>query len=135
MTTVVKIVRNDVGKLAAGLRNRARAAARKAALDTKREITDRMSDSKSGRIYKRSQKIHQASAPGEAPAIDTGLLVNSIQVTDYGRLGAMVYTNTEYADVLELGGRHILPRPYMRPAVEKIAPKFLEATRQLIEKG
>jgi HK97 gp10 family phage protein len=135
MTTVVKIVRNDVGKLAAGLRNRARAAARKAALDTKREITDRMSDAKSGRIYKRGQKIHQASAPGEAPAIDTGLLVNSIQVTDYGRLGAMVYTNTEYADVLELGGRHILPRPYMRPAVEKIAPKFLEATRQLIEKG
>jgi HK97 gp10 family phage protein len=135
MTTVVKIVRNDVGKLAAGLRNRARAAARKAALDTKREITDRMSDAKSGRIYKRGQKIHQASAPGEAPAIDTGLLVNSIQVTDYGRLGTMVYTNTEYAEVLELGGRHILPRPYMRPAVEKIAPKFLEATRQLIEKG
>ena len=135
MTTVVKIVRNDVGKIAAGLGNRARAAARKAALDTKREIADRMSDAKSGRIYKRGQKIHQASAPGEAPAIDTGLLANSIQVTDYGRLGAMVYTNTEYAEVLELGGRRILPRPYMRPAVENIAPKFLEATRQLIEKG
>lgn len=134
MTTVVKLVKNDVGKLAAGLTRKARSAARKAALDTKREITDRMSDAKSGRIYKRGQKIHQASAPGEAPAIDTGTLVNSIQVVDYGRAGAMVYTNTEYAEVLELGGRHVLARPFMRPAVEKVAPKFLAAMRQIVEK-
>lgn len=133
MTTVIKLVKNDVGKIAAGLTRQARAAAKKAALDTKREIADRMSDTKSGRIYKRGQKIHQASAPGEAPAIDTGTLVNSIQVADYGRAGAMVSTNTEYADVLELGGRHVLARPFMRPAVEKIAPKFLGAMRKLLQ--
>ena len=132
MTTVVKVVKNDVGKIAAELRRKAKSAAMKAALDTRREINDRMSDSKSGRIYKRSEKIHQASAPGQAPAIDTGLLANSIQARAYGRDGAMIYTNTEYAEVLELGGKHILPRPFMRPAVEKIAPKFLAAMKTLV---
>lgn len=132
MTTIVKIVKNDVGKIAAELRRKAKAAAMKAALDTKREINNRMSDGKSGRIYKRGAKIHQASAPGQAPAMDTGLLANSIQMRAYGRDGAMVYTNTEYAEVLEFGGKRVLPRPFMRPAVAKIAPKFLAAMRALV---
>jgi hypothetical protein len=135
MTIVIKITKNDVGKLAAGLSYKAKAAAKKAALDTKSEITARMSDPKSGRIYRRGQKIHQASAPGEAPAIDTSLLVTSIHVSDYGRFGAMVYTNTEYAEVLERGGRYMQPRPAWRQAVDKIAPKFLDVIRRLVEKG
>jgi len=32
----------------------------------------------SGRIYKRGKKIHRASAPGEAPAIDNNILRSSI---------------------------------------------------------
>ena len=131
--TVVRVIRNDIAKIAAALQPRARAAAMKAALDTKRELTDRMSDAQSGRIYKRGAKIHQASAPGEAPAIDTGALANSIQVTPYGRTGAMIYTTMQYADVLEFGGVKVAPRPYMGPAIDKIAPKFLAAMAQLLK--
>lgn len=95
-----------------------------------------------GRIYGR----HQASAPGEPPAPDTGRLRASIstnwtgspmsrgivlgraKVEDgVGRPGSkrgmftvVVGTNVEYANHLEMGTIKMAPRPFLRPAFDQV---------------
>jgi HK97 gp10 family phage protein len=85
-----------------------------------------MQGPKSGRLYKvsRTGKLHRASAPGQAPAIDTGNLVNSIQHEQVGSEDARVFTHVEYAPYLEFGTARMAPRPFMTPAAIKSA-KFL----------
>jgi HK97 gp10 family phage protein len=76
---------------------------------------------KSGRRYRRRGVIHQASAPGEAPASDTGRLVQSIRVKhEPGSKRAIVVASTRYAVDLEFGTRHMAARPFLRPAVQAI---------------
>jgi hypothetical protein len=79
---------------------------------------------KSGRVYKRGRRIHQASAPGEAPATDTGNLVNSIQARPRGQFTAEVAAGAEYAEKLELGGARVAPRPFLSPALEAERERF-----------
>lgn len=64
---------------------------------------------------------HIASAPGEAPAIDTGLLRASIQAKriTYAQTW-VVNAGTDYAEGLEFGTPRIAPRPFMLPAAEKV---------------
>jgi phage gpG-like protein len=84
-----------------------------------------MRGEKHGRYYKVSKtgKAHRASAPGEAPAIDTGALVNSITVASSvnEKYSRMIGTNQEQAEILEFGspGGKIAPRPFFRPAAIK----------------
>lgn len=63
---------------------------------------------------------HQASAPGEAPANDSGNLARSINVVA-GREGkistAIIEIRTEYALPLEYGTKDIEPRPFAYPAL------------------
>ena len=83
--------------------------------------------SHSGEMY----NGHRASAPGETPAVDTGVLVNSIstwtekQSRDEITMG--IGSGIIYAARLEFGFMEIdslgrqynqQPRPYMRPAVD-----------------
>jgi len=73
---------------------------------------------KTGRIYRRRTVTHQASAPGEAPASDTGQLVNSIK-TIYNKteLSGIVRASTKYAAFLEFGTVRMAERPFLRPAL------------------
>lgn len=100
--------------------------------DTARDIKDEihylMQLPKTGRIYSRKIGLHQASAPGEAPAIEEGTLFDSVQVVTETKLKSSVVADTPYTFALEFGkrfkkGRVLLPRPFMRPAV-------FEVTRQ-----
>lgn len=77
-----------------------------------------MRDVKSGRMYGK----HQASAKGEAPAIDTSALANSIEVDETGEFERVVFTNQEYAAALEFGRADgkLAERPFFRPAVKKL---------------
>ena len=68
---------------------------------------------------------HQASAPGEAPAWDTGALAGSIRFDKVGNFTAEVSSKIKYAYWLEFGTLTMAARPFMRPAVEKARPKFL----------
>jgi hypothetical protein len=74
---------------------------------------------KTGRKYKRQGGTHQASAPGEAPAIDTGFLQNSIVPDTSNPLKGILTIGAEYAALLEEGspGGRLLPRPFVRPAI------------------
>lgn len=89
-----------------------------------------MNGQKTGRLYYRQglSKLsksgksfsggHRASAPGEAPASDTGRLVNSITTSyDTNNLVGTVTTRTAYAAALEYGTLKMSPRPYARPAL------------------
>ena len=63
---------------------------------------------------------HRASAPGEPPAGDTGLLAASIlikiEVVDEKVTGS-VYANAKYGRYQELGTLYMHPRPFLRPAL------------------
>jgi HK97 gp10 family phage protein len=77
-----------------------------------------LSGPKTGRIYRRGGVSHQASAPGESPASDTGQLVASITTAvDSGNLTGSVGFGTDHAAPLEYGTRNMAPRPYARVAV------------------
>lgn len=89
------------------------------------EMRRLMSLPKTGRSYRRGRTaIHIASAPGQAPAVDTGTLTNSINFQMQGELQATVTVNAEYAAYLEYGTRHMAARPYARPAIDKVRDQF-----------
>jgi phage gpG-like protein len=76
----------------------------------------------SGRVYQkyRPRRTHQASAPGEYPATDTGRLASSIQFeppTNKAKPVGVVGTNLHYGKLLEFksparGGRPWLMRAF-----------------------
>lgn len=80
---------------------------------------------RSGRVYEKTNpaRTHQASAAGEAPKTDTGLLVSSV-FTDISSLFATVGANAAYAAHLEYGTRNMSARPIWRPTVEEETPLF-----------
>lgn len=78
-----------------------------------------VSGPKTGTIYRRRGVEHQASAPGEPPASDTGTLVQRGDVEfDAFALRASVVFRTDYALALELGTERMEPRPYLRPSLD-----------------
>lgn len=80
----------------------------------------------SGRVYKKynPSRVHKASAPGEAPATDTGRLVGSITFTEDGPMSVTIGSALAYASYLEFGTHKMAPRPAWVPAAEDAAPKF-----------
>ena len=91
---------------------------------------------KSGKTYKRYNptRTHKASAPGEAPASDTGFLVSNIRVKDEKDL-VQVRSEASYSKFLEYGTSKMLPRPFMFPASEKSKPKIAEILFQKIKQS
>jgi HK97 gp10 family phage protein len=55
---------------------------------------------------------------------DTGRLASSIEFDQIAPLTATVGSNIVYAVHLEYGTRKMAPRPFFRPAVEKMRPEF-----------
>ena len=108
---------------------------------------------KSGRVYQRKNKTHQASATGEAPATDTGALVSSLQLRGAGRnsgegldpnsMAAFaqsssgqtmhVFTRLNYAPFLEFGTSKMGERPFMRPALQANRAPFEKALKAMLD--
>jgi hypothetical protein len=92
---------------------------------------------RSGRLYPRGQRMHQASAPGESPAPDTGQLRNTGSVEFErgltGPQGKLVFA-TEKAAALELGTERMAPRPFLsripREFAARIRAAFVAAARR-----
>ena len=82
-----------------------------------------------GKLYKigKRWKPHQASAPGEPPAIDSGELAQSInfQVKDNGAVGE-VGSDKKHGLYMEYGTSKIKPRPWLKPAFENSKDKITE---------
>lgn len=118
--------------------------------DIEREVKRRMQEPKSGRTYargaitKRASKVtrglglrerttakgnkraiagynfHRASAPGEAPAVDTSVLINSVRGKPDGLRGE-VSSGAAQAAQLE----YQMNRPAFEPALDTAIPSFI----------
>ena len=84
---------------------------------------------KSGRVYEKynPRRTHKASAPGEAPASDSGNLVRNIRVVQENKDLIKVESNASYSQFLEFGTSKMLARPFLFPATERSRPKIAQA--------
>lgn len=96
-----------------------RGSALAAGLTLEGVIKTLLSQPGTGRVYRRGGRVHQASAPGNPPAVDTGELRNSVGTEQQPDGSVEVGTRLAKAVPLEFGApeRGLLPRPFMRPAV------------------
>lgn len=124
----VKIVFNRLPRLSREMEAKVADVVKEHALAAKADMQAQMAQAKSGRWY----GAHQASAPGEAPAIDTSELVNSLGAKALKRLVWMVWAGAEYAIHLEYGTVKMAARPFMRPAAKRISKPFFTAMRRAL---
>ena len=89
-------------------------------LDTISRMKISFAQPKSGRFYKvsRTGRRHQASAPGQAPAVLTGFLTNSIQSAFPKATEGIITIGAEYAEYLERGTSRMARRPFVQPALD-----------------
>lgn len=113
-----KVIFNE-GSFRAAVEGAASKVIRRFVFDVVTQMKLSFTTPKTGRIYRvsRTGRPHQASAPGEAPAIDTGLLTNSIQTEFPSPLTGIIGIGAEYAAYLEAGTRFMAARPYIEPAI------------------
>lgn len=77
-------------------------------------------EEKSGRVYRRRGVAHQASAPGEPPASDTGTLLNSRRIDLIPeRIAARMTITAKHGSYLENGTRRMEPRPSVGRALHE----------------
>ena len=104
---------------------------RKGAIEVHARVVRKLSQHGSGRVYpaRRSRgqnrtAPHQASAPGEPPAVDTGLYRASWQF-DFGVDArgpwSEVGTPMKIGPWLEFGTSRMAPRPHLRPVLDEYA--------------
>ena len=129
-----------------GLRGDIRKAASKAVIGTALELRGNIVNSiergpASGRTYQKynPRRVHTASAPGQPPMTDTGRLAGSIYFDTLGELTAVVGSKLKYAVHLEYGTSRMNfaggaggPRPFFRPAIEEIRPKYIGRLEKLL---
>ena len=91
---------------------------------------------KSGVMYQKynPRREHRASAPGQAPASDTGNLVSKIIVKQKTKNIVNVESNADYSAFLEYGTSKMEPRPFMLPAFEKSKKPIINAVFNRVKK-
>lgn len=122
----------------------------KAKTDVRKKAEDAVSSSLMrihGRIVKRIQSFpatgkwyitqnskipHQASAPGEPPASDSGKLAESA-FWEEGGLTGYVGVKTSYAHALEFGTSKMETRPFIFPSVEEDAKNFKHDLERILK--
>lgn len=132
MTTVARLTQNNGRAIAAGMRAKASRLVRKTCFAIEADIVAGMTAPHSGRIYGE----HQASAPGEMPAVDTSTLLGSLGVeAEPGSTYGEVYVSPDYALPLEYGSpaNNVAPRPFMTPAAEGQRRAFERDLRRLFD--
>lgn len=84
-----------------------------------------LSGTRSGKKYKRLP--NRSSAPGEAPATQSGTLRREWSedtLMEGNRMVSRLTSNTEYAGYLEDGTRKMEPRPYVERIIDKAMPEI-----------
>ena len=102
--------------------------------DIKRELNE----TKSGPVVTRYRPLRRVktSLPNEAPARDRGRLVNSIEVdVDPAQFNMTLSALADHAKPLEDGTRHMLPRPFLRPALTRWRKRIVDSIRNAIKRS
>lgn len=114
-------IRSKLDGTAKNRMERMRKAGRKAAYVVDAEVKKMILESvPAGKMY----GTHQASAPGQPPAVDTGALLGSIRVEFPDDNTSKIIAGTPYAAALEFGrdDGSIAERPFMRPGFANAKP-------------
>ena len=121
---------NDWDRIAGELGPKVTALVEETLEKVKENIETAMSLPKSGNVYGR----HVASQPGEPPAIESGDLVESAEITmESPTVGTITYTS-DHAAAMEYGTVHIAPRPFLTPGIETERPAFNRGVADLLER-
>ncbi len=81
-----------------------------------------------------SGKNHVASAPGESPNRDLGDLQAGFTNDQTGPVSAEFRSSAPHSRPLEFGTSKMEPRPHVRPARDKMAPKIRKLFAREIDK-
>ncbi len=127
----VRTVFNNLHLVVPAVNKAAGISAHKIAVEVREDIHDAMEAPKHGNTYLIGGKIHQASAPGEAPAVFSGDLIASVKeeqvnattwdVPAEGKDGQQMW---EYG----MNGP-ASARPFLRPAADKARAKYGNAVK------
>ena len=101
------------------------------------DLRDKLSQEGTGRQYviNKSGTVHTASAPGEPPAVNTGLLRNSVatapvvEKTSRDEIEMRLTDFAPYGATLERGTSKMAARPWVKPVLNDRKPElksFLE---------
>lgn len=133
---VLKARRGDpLTSLPARLRKGLKSVVREYGRQIQDKIRMSMREPKHGRIYHYGERIHRASAPGEAPAILSGTLYRSIiPIYTHGGLTVKFAPKPIYGKWLEFGTKKILPRPHLVPAFDSARASFRRSVANMIGK-
>jgi hypothetical protein len=119
---------NNMPRITRTFNSSASRVVRKTIAEIEARIKISFSEPKHGKVNSRG---HQASAPGEAPAIDYGVLANSVHAYMETDTRGGIGVGAEYGPHLEYGTSTIEPRPFMVPAAESVRRDFQESLRHL----
>jgi HK97 gp10 family phage protein len=128
-----KVKRLDWGIQAAVIK-----ALRSLAGPIEQDIKQELTKTKSGPVVTRYRPVRQVkvSRPYEAPAKDMGMLVNSVEVdVDPAQFNMTLSASAPYARELEYGTRHMLPRPFLRPALARWRERIVTAIQNAIKES
>lgn len=93
------------------------------ASDLQAQLKRTLSKAGTGRVYFRGKVKHRASAPGHPPAVDLGILRNSIhyviEIRGTSVAGAKVGTPLKKGRHLEYGTKRMAPRPWLRSTARR----------------
>lgn len=130
---------NQYGKKA---QQEARKATARTAIDIHAHAVKAVQSRGNGRVYTRGpgrnlSATHQASAPGEPPATDTGRLVSSLvwRMDGDGALIGSTVRTPPYPMFLEFGTRNMEARPFMRPALDAHRQAYLDRLKDIHDKA
>jgi hypothetical protein len=107
---------------------------RETATGVEADVKQAMTGPHHGRTYRRGGRTHTASAPGEAPAVDKGALVNSIETASDaagGVIASVTGSGLEIAPLLEGGTAKIEPRDIFAQAGERARGAFQRKAQNL----
>lgn len=122
-----RVVFNKLPGIARAIPARADRVVRETLFEIEGRIKAEMAAPKSGADY----DGHRASAPGEAPAIDTGAYVADVRAQPTGTAKGIVGTNQEQSEILEYGGERVEARPVWRDVAKDVEPEFVRKLKDL----
>lgn len=144
MPAIVARVRNmsslqaKVKRLDWGIQASVVTALRSLAGPIEQDIKQELTRVKSGNVvtrYRPERRV-KVSKPFEPPAKDLGMLVNSIEVdVDPVQFNMTLSASAPYAQELEYGTRHMLPRPFLRPALARWRERIITAIQNAIKES
>ena len=82
-----------------------------------------------------SGKNHLASAPGEPPNNDTGVLARNIETVQVEPFRVEVSSNAPYSAALEFGTSKMAARPFMSPAVQATRKKVQQIIADAVSRS